>query len=387
MRLRLVPQDTNWDFMRYRKFTFGASVVAMVASLLIWLIVGLNFGIDFLGGTTIRTESTQAVDVGAYRAALEPLALGDVTITEVFDPTFAADQNVAQVRIQAQEGAESVTPETIAAVEEALGSQVGGSLVLSFAGGDLKEAATAFVASGFDATVEGNAIVFPENLPFGTQADIRAALVEIVPDATGIAFVYETLDFPSVESVGPKVSGELITTALIAVAASLAAILFYIWLRFEWQFSVGAVAALAHDVVLTIGVFSLLQIRFDLATIAAILTIIGYSINDTVVIFDRLRENLIKYKKTPLIDVMNRSVNETLSRTLMTSGTTLLALIALIALGGDVIRGFVFAILWGVIVGTYSSVYVAKNVVLMLGIDRDPKKPSDAGTQFADIDA
>ena len=177
------------------------------------------------------------------------------------------------------------------------------------------------------------------------------------------------------------------TTALLAVGASLIAILFYIWLRFEWQFSVGAVAALFHDVILTIGIFSLLQIRFDLATIAALLTIIGYSINDTVVIFDRLRENLIKFKKTPLIDVMNKSVNETLSRTLMTSGTTLIALIALLVLGGDVIRGFVFAIFWGVIVGTYSSVYVAKNVVLMLGVDRDPKKPSDAGTQFANIDA
>ena len=321
MRLRLVPQDTNWDFFRYRKITFGASVLAIVASIAIWLLVGLNFGIDFLGGTTIRTESSAAVDVGAYRDALAPLELGDVTITEVFDPTFAADQNVAQVRIQAQEGAESVTPEIVAAVE--------------------------------------------------------AALQGVDPSIT----------FPSVESVGPKVSGELITTALLAVAASLAAILFYIWLRFEWQFSVGAVAALFHDVILTIGIFSLLQIRFDLATIAALLTIIGYSINDTVVIFDRLRENLIKFKKTPLIEVMNRSVNETLSRTLMTSGTTIIALIALLILGGDVIRGFVFAILWGVIVGTYSSVYVAKNVVLWLGVERDPKKPTDAGTQFGNVDA
>ena len=321
MRLRLVPDETNWDFMKWRHWTFGASVVAMVLSLVVWLTMGLNFGIDFLGGTTIRTESTQAVDVGAYREVLAPLALGDVTITEVFDPTFAPDQNVAQIRIQAQDGAEAVTPETIAAVEAALQS------------------------------------------------------------------VDPSLTFPSVESVGPKVSGELITTALLAVGASLVAILFYIWLRFEWQFSVGAVAALFHDVILTIGIFSLLQIRFDLATIAAILTIIGYSINDTVVIFDRLRENLIKYKKTPLIDVMNQSVNETLSRTLMTSGTTLIALVALLVLGGDVIRGFVFAIFWGVVVGTYSSVYVAKNIVLFLGIDRDPKKPSDAGTQFANIDA
>ncbi|AHM02708.1 Protein-export membrane protein SecF [Roseibacterium elongatum DSM 19469] len=322
MRLKLVPQDTNFDFFKYAKATFGASVVAMILSIGIWLSMGLNFGIDFLGGTTIRTESAQQIDVGAYRAVLEPLGLGDVTITEVFDPTFAADQNVAMVRIQAQEGAESVTPEIILAVEEAL--------------------------RGLD------------------------------PEMT----------FPSVESVGPKVSGELIQTALLAVAAALAALLVYIWLRFEWQFSVGAIAALVHDIVLTIGLFSLLQIRFDLATIAALLTIIGYSINDTVVIFDRLRENLIKYKQRALRDVMNLSANETLSRTLMTSGTTLIALIALLVLGGDVIRGFVFAIFWGVIVGTYSSIYVAKNVVLMIGVKRDWSKPSSGGgTQFADIDA
>ena len=321
MRLRLVPEATDINFFRWWQLTFGASVVAVLLSLLVWFAVGLNFGIDFLGGTTIRTESTAAVDVGAYRAAIGPLGLGDVSITEVFDPTFEAGRNVAQIRIQAQAGAEAVTAETIAAVEGAL------------------------------------------------QA------------------VDPSIAFPSVESVGPKVSGELIQTAFLAVGASLVAILVYIWLRFEWQFSVGAIAALIHDVVLTIGIFSILQIRFDLATIAAILTIIGYSINDTVVIFDRLRENLIKYKKTPLVEVMNRSVNETLSRTIMTSGTTLIALLALLILGGDVIRGFVFAIFWGVIVGTYSSVYVAKNVVLMLGVDRDPKAPSDAGTRFADVDA
>jgi len=322
MRLKLVPQDTNFDFFKYAKATFGASVVAMILSIGIWLTMGLNFGIDFLGGTTIRTESTQAVDVGEYRAVLDPLGLGDVSITEVFDPTFDEDQHVAMVRIQAQEGAEAVTPETITAVEEALRS--------------------------------------------------------IDPEMT----------FPSVESVGPKVSGELIQTALLAVGAALAALLVYIWLRFEWQFSVGAIAALVHDIVLTIGVFSLLQIRFDLATIAALLTIIGYSINDTVVIFDRLRENLIKYKQRALRDVMNLSANETLSRTLMTSGTTLIALIALLVLGGDVIRGFVFAIFWGVIVGTYSSIYVAKNVVLMIGVKRDWSKPSSGGgTQFANIDA
>jgi len=211
-----------------------------------------------------------------------------------------------------------------------------------------------------------------------TVQAIQAALQEVSPG----------IKFTSVESVGPKVSGELIQTAFLAVGGALAAILIYIWLRFEWQFSVGAVVALFHDVVLTIGLFSILQIRFDLPVVAAILTIIGYSINDTVVIFDRLRENLRKYKKRPLREVMNLSTNETLSRTLMTSGTTLLALIALLVLGGDVIRAFVFAITWGVIVGTYSSVYVAKNVVLFLGVKRDWSKPdAGAGTQFANIDA
>lgn len=319
-RLRLVPDNTSIDFFRYAQITFGASVVAMVLSLILWLTMGLNFGIDFRGGTTIRTESVQAVDVGAYRAAIQPMNLGDVTITEVFDPTFGPEQNVAQIRIQAQEGAEAVTPETIQAVE--------------------------------------------------------AALQGVDPSIT----------FPAVESVGPKVSGELIISAILAVLGATLGILIYIWLRFEWQFALGAVAALIHDVTVTIGIFALFQIKFDLAVVAALLTILGYSINDTVVVFDRLRENLIKYKKLELREVMNLSVNETLSRTVLTSGTTLIALIALLILGGDVIRGFVFAITWGIVVGTYSSVYVAKNVVLYLGVNRNPPKDPTAGTQFADAD-
>ncbi|MEM6387343.1 MAG: protein translocase subunit SecF [Pseudomonadota bacterium] len=327
MRLRLVPQETNFDFFRFRTVTFGISIAAIIASIILWLVVGLNFGIDFRGGTSIRTEAVQPIDDGEYRRAVEGLEIGEVSVTQVFDTNFRADQNVALIRIQAQDGEESVT----------------------------------------DAIVD----------------QVQAALTEIDP----------SIKFTSVDSVGPKVSGELVQTAILAVIAALVGILFYIWLRFEWQFSVGAVAALFHDVIITIGLFSLLQIRFDLATIAALLTIVGYSINDTVVIFDRLRENLRKFKKMALQEVMNRTVNETLSRTLMTSGTTLIALIALLIFGGDVIRGFVFAITWGVIIGTYSSVYVAKNVVLMLGVKRDWSKPSEggggggAGTQFANIDA
>ncbi|MFT5004619.1 MAG: preprotein translocase subunit SecF [Paracoccaceae bacterium] len=177
-------------------------------------------------------------------------------------------------------------------------------------------------------------------------------------------------------------------TAVFAVFLAIMAVLFYIWLRFEWQFSVGAVAALVHDVVLTIGIFSVLQIKFDLAIIAAILTIVGYSLNDTVVVFDRVRENLRKFKKLELKDVLSMSINETLSRTVMTSVTTLIALISLYVLGGDVIRGFVFAMIWGVIVGTYSSVFVASAILLRLGVKRDwSKTDGSAGTQFANIDA
>lgn len=317
-RLKLVPDHTTFDFFRHQVLTLGFSVFMVLASVVLVLTMGLNFGIDFKGGTTIRTESSQPLDVGAYRDALQPLNLGDVSITQVFDPNFDADQHVAMIRIQAQAGDEAITPEQMSTIEAALKAADGA--------------------------------------------------VKIV----------------STESVGPKVSGELIWTAIWSVLAATGAILVYIWLRFEWQFSVGAVAALVHDITVTVGIFSLFQIRFDLTIIAALLTILGYSINDTVVVFDRLRENLVKYKTMPLRDVMNISVNETLSRTVMTSGTTLIALIALLVLGGDVIRGFVFAMTWGVVVGTYSSVFVAKNIVLFLGVDRDKDKKDPAEKFFTE---
>ena len=322
MRLKLVRDNTSNDFFAKARIWLGISLVMMVVALGSFLIQGLNYGIDFQGGTSIRTQSEVVVDVASYRAALVPLELGDVSITEVFDPSFEANQNVAMVRIQAQAGEESVTNETITAVQDALRG--------------------------------------------------------VSPNIT----------FPSVESVGPKVSGELIQTAFVAVALAVVAILLYIWMRFEWQFAVGAVLALTHDVALTIGIFSELQIKFDLAIIAALLTIVGYSINDTVIVFDRVRENLRKYKKLSLKDVLNKSINETLSRTLMTSVTTMLALLALFVLGGDVIRGFVFAMMWGVLIGTYSSIFVASAALLVLGVKRDWSKPdSTAGNQFSNVDA
>ena len=322
MRLRLVPQNTSYDFFSRSKMFLGFSSFLMLASIVSFLSQGLNFGIDFRGGTTLRTESAQVVNVAEYRTALQQLDLGDITISEVFDPNFREDQHVTMIRIQAQDGQEAISSDIV------------------------------------DRALE--------------------TLRTVAPD----------IEFMSVESVGPKVSGELIQTAAIAVLLAIGAVLIYIWLRFEWQFAVGAVGALVHDVLLTIGVFSVLQIRFDLAIIAALLTIVVYSLNDTVVVFDRVRENLRKYKKKLLQEVMDQSINETLSRTVMTSVTTLLALIALFVLGGDVIRGFIFAMIWGVIVGTYSSVFVASALLLRLGVKRDWSKPdANTGNQFANVDA
>ena len=316
MRLKLVPKNTSWEFFARSKLWIGISIVLVVLSLLSFFIQSLNFGIDFRGGTSIRTESSETIDVADYRRALSSLDLGDITISEVFDPNFADDQNVAMIRIQAQPGQEAAT----------------------------------------------------------------STLVE--NSLQKLQEVSEDIKFVSVESVGPKVSSELIKTAIIAVILAISAVLFYIWIRFEWQFAIGAISALIHDVILTIGIFSALQIKFDLAIIAAILTIVGYSLNDTVVVFDRVRENLRKFKKRSLVEVMNLSINETMSRTVMTSVTTLLALISLFILGGDVIRGFVFAMIWGVVVGTYSSIFIASAILLWTGVKRDWSKPNaEAGTQ------
>ena len=178
------------------------------------------------------------------------------------------------------------------------------------------------------------------------------------------------IDYRRQESVGPKVGAELIWAGVQAVTIALAAMLVYIWFRFEWQFALGAVAALAHDVAATIGVFALLGLEFNLATVAAILLIVGYSMNDTVVVYDRVRENLRKYKAMSLIDLLSRSINDTLSRTVMTSVTTLLALLALWVLGGPVIRDFCFAMVWGVVVGTYSSVFIASPLLIPFGLER-----------------
>ncbi|WP_333817024.1 protein translocase subunit SecF [Tabrizicola sp.] len=320
-RLKLVPEKTDIDFFHIQWLTFGISIVLMVASIICVGVMGLNFGVDFKGGTTIRTESTTPVEISVYRDALDALQIGDVSITEVTDPSFRDDQHVAQVRIGPREGEEAVTAEVIAEVE--------------------------------------------------------GALKAIDPAIT----------FPQVESVGPKVSGELIWKAIGAVVAGTIGIMIYIWMRFEWQMALGTVAAMLHDVIVTLGIWAVFQLKFDLSIVAALLTILGYSVNDTVVIFDRLRENLAKYKTMPLRDMMNLTANETLSRTVMTASTTLISLIVLIIWGGDVIRGFVFAMILGVLLGTYSTLYMAKNIVLFLGVNRGDKPKKRDKSEFANVDA
>ncbi|MDD7908827.1 protein translocase subunit SecD [Pseudovibrio exalbescens] len=311
--LRYLPEKTSIDFFRVQWATFGLSLIAVVAALVLVFTAGLNLGIDFTGGTSMRVETQHELQLPAYRGALAELGYEDVVISEVFTADSATTNHVASIRL-----------------------------------------------AGDSEAAEGG------------LAQVKEALLSVDPE----------LSFSSVESIGGKVSPELVSAALWAIGGGIVAILVYIWFRFEWQFALGAVSALVHDIVVTLGVFALFGLKVDLTTVAALLTILGYSINDTVVVFDRVRENLRRYKKMPLRDLLNLSANETLSRTMMTSLTTLVALIALLVLGGDVIRGFVFAITFGVVIGTYSSLYVAKNIVLMLGVDRRSKEERQKALEF-----
>jgi preprotein translocase subunit SecF len=323
-RLRLVRETTNFDFFGTSKYTFGLSVLGVIASIILFFTMGLNYGIDFKGGTMMTVSTPEHVEVSDYRTKLGEIGY-DASVNQIFDPAAEindSEPNQVTIRISQQGDDDEIQLEAISNIQSELGA------------------------------------AFP-----------------------GIKFL-------QTDSVGGKVSGELVQAGILAVVLANFAVLFYIWLRFEWQFAVGAVVALVHDVVLTIGVFAVTQMEFNLTIIAAILTIVGYSLNDTVVVFDRVRENLRRYKSRELKDVLNLSINETMSRTLQTAMTTLIALIALYVLGGAVIRGFTFAMIWGVIVGTYSSVFVASAILLKLGVKRDWSKPDgEAGTQFANVDA
>ncbi|MEM9724670.1 MAG: protein translocase subunit SecF [Pseudomonadota bacterium] len=329
-RLKVIKSKTSIDFLGYRRIWAMVSSAAAVLSLVGLLLFGLNFGIDFRGGTLVEARMPgQAADLGAIRDVVGDLGLGEVAIQEFGDPRDV----LVRVEEQTARGAAEAPPDASLGVGQPASAEV---------------------------------------LTAATQ--VSQALQEAFPGA----------EIRRTETVGPKVSGELIQSGVIAVVLAVASVLFYIWVRFEWQFSLGAVAALVHDVLLTVGLFSLLQLQFTLAIIAALLTIVGYSLNDTVVVFDRVRENLRRYKTTPLEDVLNLSINETLSRTLMTSITTLLALLALYFLGGEVIRGFTFAMIWGVVIGTYSSIFIASPILAALGVERDPDKDEGpSGVQYS----
>ena len=325
MRLKMVPKETKVDFFSFSKISIGLSSALVIGTIIAFFTMGLNFGIDFRGGTMLMVETPDVIEVSEYRSLLDHVVDGDVTVTELSDPAAAI-------------------------------------------------------------TGEPNHIIMVRIEQIGDDAAVQNDLIKIVKSTLSDAF--EGIVFLQTDSVGAKVSGELVQAGVLAIVLAVGAVLFYIWLRFEWQFSVGAVVALVHDVFITIGIFCVTQIEFNLTIIAAILTIVGYSLNDTVVVFDRVRENLRRYKTMELTDVLNLSINETLSRTIMTSVTTLIALLTLYFLGGDVIRGFTFAMIWGVIIGTYSSIFVASVILLRLGVKRDwDKTDNAAGTQFADVDA
>jgi preprotein translocase SecF subunit len=297
--IRFIPDDTKIPFLLLSRFGFFFSGLVSLASVLLFLFVGLNVGVDFKGGTVITVRTEQAANIDQLRNTLDGLGFGSIELQEFGTP------NDLMIRVGAQDGGDAA----------------------------------------------------------------QAAVVEKIKTALGPGIEYRSVDV-----VGPKVSSELAEQGIIAVVTAILGILMYVWFRFEWQFAVGAVMSLLHDVLLTIGLFCLLGIEFNLQIIAAILTIVGYSLNDTVVVFDRIREYLRKYKSMPLADLIDFSLNSVLPRTILTSVTTMLALIALYVFGGEVLRGFTFTMIWGVIIGTYSSIFIASPVLILLGTNREGAK-------------
>jgi preprotein translocase subunit SecF len=294
---RLVPDNTNIPFLRYRLWALGASVLVLLISIGLVATRGLNYGIDFRGGILLEVRTTTEPDLAAMRSLLGGLGLGEVALQS------AGEENDVLIRVARQEGDEAAQQQAVAAIRSALDQQLG-----------------------------------------------------------------EGIEYRRSEFVGPKVSAELLRDGVLATVIAVGLVLVYLWFRFEWQYGVGAITSLVHDVAATIGLFSLTGLEFNLSTVAAILTIIGYSLNDTVVVFDRVRENLRRYRKMPIEELLDRSINETLPRTIMTGMTTFLALVALVVLGGEVIRGFTIAMIWGVVIGTYSSVYIAAPVLIYLNL-------------------
>ena len=297
--LKLIPDNTNINFMRWRNIALVISLVMTVASLAFTAVRGLNLGVDFVGGQMIRTTFQQHIDVEQLRSDVGALQLGDASIQEAGGP------RTYQIRLPKPEGGEAAANRAASRVRSMLAERYPGSRV------------------------------------------------------------------DAVETVSGKVSEELARDGALSITLAMIGIALYIWFRFEWQFGVGALLTLFHDVSMTLGFFAFTQLQVDLNVVAAILTIVGYSLNDTVVIYDRIRENLRKYRKMAIIPLLNLSLNETLSRTLVTSLSILLALGMLLILGPDVIFGLTIAIFLGIFVGTYSSIYISSPVLVWLGVKPD----------------
>jgi SecD/SecF fusion protein len=302
--MRLVPDDTRVPFMAFRNYAFTLSLLLSITSVALFFTVGMNYGIDFRGGSSIEVQANgQQADIGDIRERLTGLELGEVQVQE-----FGSTRDVL-IRI---------------------GTQGGGDIA--------EQSAVAKVRSALEADYE----------------------------------------FRRIEVVGPTVSSELAFNGTMGVLASLLAMLVYIWIRFEWQFGLGAIISTFHDVILMVGFYVVAGIEFNLTSIAAILTIVGYSINDTVVVYDRVRENLRRYKRMPIAELLDLSMNQTLARTVLTGVTTLFALAALSIWGGEVIQSFTIAMIFGILAGTYSSIFVAGPLLILFKLRPGALSPEEA---------
>ena len=299
--LKIVPDNTNIDFVRLRGWAFGLTLALSLLAVGLTVVKGLNFGVDFVGGLMIEEKFPTQPDQNKVRQVIDNLGVGEAALQQFGDP------KTLTIRLPVQEGAD--------------------------------DGAT-------------NAVV----------KKVETALGQAFPGAT----------FSRYSTVSSKVSGELIRNGVLAVMLAILGIGLFAIVRFEWQFGVSTIVAIVHDLLMTVGFFALSRFEFDLNIIAAVLTIIGYSINDKIVIDDRIRENMRRYRKMEMRDIINLSVNETLPRTVMTSVTILLALIAMLLLGGHVLRGFTAAMILGIVVGTYSSIYVSSSLLITLGLRADP---------------
>ncbi|OFX00547.1 MAG: protein-export membrane protein SecF [Alphaproteobacteria bacterium RIFCSPHIGHO2_12_FULL_63_12] len=312
MLLKIIPENTKFPFTKYRWHGVIISTLLNIAAIASMVFIGFNFGVDFKGGVTIEVASSNPIDITAVRSGVSGLGLGAVKVQAINDASGDANGVIVYVERDAE-------AETSAGADQDEAQQV-------------------------------------------VAAEIQTKLKEVLG---------ADITFRRTDVVGATVSGELIKKGVMAVVGSILLIIIYVWFRYRWQFGVGAIVATIHDTIMTLGMLSILQVPFDIPMIAAILTIVGYSVNDTVVVFDRMRENLRKFKKMPFGELIDLSINETLSRTVMTSGTVIISLVPLFFFGGEVLRGFSGAILFGVFVGTYSSIFIAAPFLMATGVGRD----------------